>query len=108
MDCGACLARYLLCGFNLVWWVGGAAVLAVGAWLAADTPSFIYVTSLLPAQHVQVTGWVGTVAVRCECSNPNALPPSPPPPPSIHNCARYNSSSVCSLASGTLRDYGCT
>lgn len=45
-DCGATIAKYLLCVFNFVFFVVGASVLAVGIWLAADKNSFIQITKL--------------------------------------------------------------
>ncbi|XP_023342103.1 CD82 antigen [Eurytemora carolleeae] len=48
-DCGATVAKYLLCVFNFIFFVIGASVLCVGVWLAADKNSFIQVTKLSTA-----------------------------------------------------------
>ncbi|XP_071451071.1 tetraspanin-18-like [Hetaerina americana] len=44
LDCGAWLAKYILCLFNFIFFLAGTAVLSIGIWLAADKNSFISFT----------------------------------------------------------------
>lgn len=44
MDCGTCFAKYILCLFNFIIFLGGGTVLAVGVWLYVDKDSFLSVT----------------------------------------------------------------
>jgi len=46
MDCGECIAKYLLCLFNFVFFVAGTVLLSVGTWLAAHKISLLELTNL--------------------------------------------------------------
>ncbi|KAF2885130.1 hypothetical protein ILUMI_21064 [Ignelater luminosus] len=52
-DCGACIAKYLLCCFNFIIFITGSIVLAVGIWLAVDKNSFIALSKIVPSEHVE-------------------------------------------------------
>lgn len=52
-DCGACLAKYLLCCFNFIIFLTGSVVLAVGIWLAVDKNSFIALSKVVPSEHLE-------------------------------------------------------
>lgn len=52
VDCGSCFAKYLLCLFNFVFFIGGSAVLCVGIWIAADKSSFVQATKIIESTNV--------------------------------------------------------
>uniref|UniRef100_A0A1B6CBJ2 Tetraspanin n=1 Tax=Clastoptera arizonana TaxID=38151 RepID=A0A1B6CBJ2_9HEMI len=53
-DCCNCLAKYILCIFNFVFFLAGGAVLTVGVWLNLDKKSFLAFTKIIEEQtHVQ-------------------------------------------------------
>lgn len=51
-DCGACVAKYILCLFNFIFFLTGSVILAVGIWLAADKNSFIGLMKIVPSEHL--------------------------------------------------------
>lgn len=52
-DCGACIAKYLLCCFNFIIFIAGSVILGVGIWLAVDKSSFIALTKVVPSEHLE-------------------------------------------------------
>ncbi|XP_019880713.1 tetraspanin-18 [Aethina tumida] len=52
-DCGSCLAKYILCGFNFLIFLAGSLVLAIGTWLAVDKSSFIGLSKIVPSEDIQ-------------------------------------------------------
>ncbi|KAF5270384.1 hypothetical protein FQR65_LT05572 [Abscondita terminalis] len=52
-ECGACIAKYLLCGFNFIIFLTGSIILGVGIWLAVDKNSFIALSKVVPSEHLE-------------------------------------------------------
>lgn len=52
-DCGAWIAKYLLCLFNFVFFLAGGVVLGVGIWIAADKHSFISATKIIENEEIR-------------------------------------------------------
>jgi len=53
VDCGSCIAKYLLCLFNFTFFLLGSVVLGVGVWLAADKASFIALLKMVENEHIE-------------------------------------------------------
>ncbi|XP_050305725.1 tetraspanin-18-like [Anthonomus grandis grandis] len=47
-DCGSCIVKYILCGFNFAVFLAGGALLAIGIWLLMDMSAFITVLQFVP------------------------------------------------------------
>ncbi|XP_017787278.1 PREDICTED: CD82 antigen-like [Nicrophorus vespilloides] len=54
-DCGACIAKYLLCIWNFLFFLIGSAILAIGIWLAVESESFISLLKVIPKEHLAVS-----------------------------------------------------
>lgn len=52
--CGTAFAKYCLCLFNFVFFLAGAAVLAVGIWIAVDKHSFIQVANVIQSEELRL------------------------------------------------------
>lgn len=51
LNCGASCAKYVLFAFNIIFFLGGAAVLGVGIWLRVDSGSFTKFLDLVDPSH---------------------------------------------------------
>ncbi|CAO1373824.1 unnamed protein product [Diamesa serratosioi] len=52
-DCGSCIAKYILCLFNFIFFILGSLVLALGIWLLADKNSIISLLRSVNSEHVE-------------------------------------------------------
>ncbi|CAG9764589.1 unnamed protein product [Ceutorhynchus assimilis] len=52
-DCGSCMVKYVLCGFNFIIFLAGTLVLGVGIWLLVDMNSFIGLLKVVPMESLQ-------------------------------------------------------
>jgi len=51
-DCGTCIAKYVLCLLNFVFFLCGSAILAVGIWLAIEKQSLISLLKIVPKEYI--------------------------------------------------------
>ncbi|KAL1506827.1 hypothetical protein ABEB36_006117 [Hypothenemus hampei] len=52
-DCGSCMVKYILCGFNFIIFIAGTVVLGTGIWLLIDMNSFIGLLKVVPTETLE-------------------------------------------------------